>query len=79
MTDVNITPKDIHIFQTKRSITHLFKGFLGMLEDLNQDVQIPPAKFAYFRKKILDQGNETLRGWEEHVKNFEISFGKKEV
>ena len=73
------TAKDIHIFQTKRSITSLYKSFLNLLEDLNQDRAIPPQKFAYLRKKVLDAGNEAQRGFEEQVKNFEITFGKKET
>ncbi len=77
--EVEITPKDILIFQSKRGITSLYKNYLTLLEDLNQEYPIESKKFSYLRKKVLDAGNEAIRAFEEHMKNFDISFGTKET
>ena len=71
------SPKDIYVFQTKRSITSLYKHFLSILEDIAHEHNYSQEKFSYLRKKVLDAGNEAVRDFEEQAKNFEISFGEK--
>lgn len=35
-------------------------------------------KSSYIRKKILDAGNESIRGMDEQIRQFDVQFGKQE-
>ena len=60
-------------FQLRRKVTNLYKRFLIILEDMNED-QYNTAEEAYqkARKKILDEGNDTIRELEENIDQFDI-------
>lgn len=67
--------KDILDFQVKRSVTTLYKQFLVVLEDLQEEHNrflkksnlpdeanyLDQAKIDYLRKKVLDSGNNCER------------------
>jgi len=70
--------KDYLIFQLRRKVTNLFKNYLFLLEDLDQNLGgIPEEKYKQIRKRILDYSNDALREIEEDVKKFNISLWKK--
>jgi len=67
--------KDYLIFQLRRKVTNLFKNYLFLLEDLDQNLGgIPEEKYKQIRKRILDYSNDALREIEEDVKKFNISL-----
>lgn len=81
--------RDYILFQINRHIVNLYKRYLNLIEDLqeehinmlnklNKKIDLETLKnldyfdenkYNYFRKRILDLGNETLR---EIDKNFEF-------
>lgn len=81
--------KEYILFQINRNIINLYKRYLNIIEDLqeehismlnkiNKDLDIAKIKnvdyfddnkYNYYRKKVLDLGNETLR---EIEKNFDF-------
>ena len=65
--------KDFLKFQLRRKVTNLYKRFLIILEDMNED-QYNTAEEAYqkARKIILDEGNDTIRELEENIDQFDI-------
>ena len=65
--------KDFLKFQLRRKITNLYKRFLIILEDVCED-QYNNNEEAYqkARKKILDEGNDTIRELEENMDQFDI-------
>ena len=65
--------KDFLKFQLRRKVTNLYKRFLIILEDMNED-QYNTAEEAYQKaqKKILDEGNDTIRELEENIDQFDI-------
>lgn len=69
--------KDFLKFQIRRNVTNLFKGFLLILEDL-QDENISFSDHVYqkYRKRILDDANDKLREIEDTLNNLEIGFKK---
>ena len=63
-------------FQLKRKITGLYKSFFFILEDLSSEgVKIPEESYKRIRKRILDQGNDTIRELEEYFDKY-IEFHK---
>lgn len=48
-------------FKVHRSVTELFKDFLFILEDLEDNGSISEEDFVRFRKQILTKGNNTIR------------------
>jgi len=81
--------RDYILFQINRNIVNLYKRYLNLMEDLQEEHvnmlnklnkkidaetlknldYFDENKYNYFRKRILDLGNETLR---EIDKNFEF-------
>jgi hypothetical protein len=81
--------KEYILFQINRNIINLYKRYLNIIEDLqeehismlnklNKDLDLAKIKnvdyfddnkYNYYRKKVLDLGNETLR---EIEKNFDF-------
>ncbi len=83
--------------QANRNIRSLFKGFLGLLEDLRHEHTTNFSKlknslpeeyrhmvdlvdyfsddrFAYYRKRVLDMGNDAIRSGKEDIEKVEVSF-----
>jgi|TARA_R110000824_G_scaffold21428_1_gene79837 hypothetical protein len=60
-------------FQLTRKVTHLYKNFLFILEDLkSQGYDISDEDFQRCRKRILDHGNDTVREIEDCLKDLDI-------
>jgi len=57
-------------FQFRRSITNLYKNFLSSAEDLKIKGQINDLDYQIIRKRILDNGNDSIRELEETLDNF---------
>ena len=57
-------------FQLTRKVTHLYKNFLFILEDLKYDIS--DEDFQSCRKRILDHGNDTVREIEDCLKDLDI-------
>ena len=55
-------------FQVNRKVKNLYKNFLFILEDINADgYNISEEDFQRYRKRVLDQGNDTVRELEEYL------------
>lgn len=64
-------------FQIRRNITSLFKQFLLILEDLQDlDANISDKVFQDYRKRVLDQGNDTLRELLDLLAGLDVNFKK---
>lgn len=60
-------------FQLSRKVTHLYKNFLFILEDLRDNgYDISDEDYQRARKRILDHGNDTIREIEECLKDLDI-------
>jgi hypothetical protein len=89
MTSEKNNIRDYILFQIHRNIVSLYKRYLNIIEDLQEEHinmlnklnkkidtetlksidYFDENKYNYFRKRVLDLGNETLR---EIDKNFEF-------
>lgn len=52
-------------FQSRRLITNLYKQYLNSSQELLSNGYIDNDKYQLLRKKILDNGNDTIREMEE--------------
>lgn len=88
--------KEYIVFQINRNIINLYKRYLNILEDiqeehtsmlnkLNKDLSIDKLnnvdyfddnKYNYFRKKVLDLGNEALRDIEKNFDFLDLKIKK---
>lgn len=88
--------KEYIVFQINRNIINLYKRYLNILEDiqeehssmlnkLNRDLDIDKLKnvdyfddnkYNYFRKKVLDLGNEALRDIEKNFDFLDLKIKK---
>ena len=60
-------------FQVQRKVVSLYKSFLFILEDLKaQGYDIDEDMYQRCRKRVLDQGNDTIREIEDYLNNFDI-------
>jgi hypothetical protein len=67
--------KDFVTFQVSRKVTNLYKQFLFLLEDLNeQGYDIPDEVYQRMRKRVLDHGNDTIREIEENLDKLDITL-----
>ena len=67
--------KQFAIFQVNRKVTNLYKQFLFILEDLQeQGYNIPDEQFQRIRKRVLDHGNDAIREIEDCLKDLDIRF-----
>ena len=67
--------QDYVSFQISRKVTHLYKNFLFILEDLKaQGYDIKDEDFQRCRKRVLDHGNDAIREIEDCLKDLDIRF-----
>ena len=65
--------KEFLQFQAQRKVVSLYKSFLFILEDLKaQGYDIDEDMYQRCRKRVLDQGNDTIREIEDYLNNFDI-------
>ena len=65
--------KEFLQFQVQRKDVSLYKSFLFILEDLKaQGYDIDEDMYQRCRKRVLDQGNDTIREIEDYLNNFDI-------
>ena len=73
--DKGDSAKDFVTFQVTRKVTNLYKQFLFLLEDLqDQGYDIPDEVYQRMRKRILDHGNDTIRELEENLDKLDITL-----
>ena len=73
--DAKDKAKQFAIFQVNRKVTNLYKQFLFILEDLQeQGYNIPEQQFQRIRKRVLDHGNDCIRETEEYLESFDIDL-----
>jgi hypothetical protein len=73
--DKGDSAKDFVTFQVTRKVTNLYKQFLFLLEDLqDQGYDIPDEVYQRMRKRILDHGNDTIREIEENLDKLDITL-----
>ena len=70
--NANGKAKEFLHFQHRRQITNLYKQFLFVLEDLRDGHGLDPEVYEKARKRVLDHGNDTIRGIEENLEKFDI-------
>ena len=67
--------KDFVTFQVSRKVTNLYKQFLFLLEDLqDQGYDIPDEVYQRMRKRVLDHGNDAIREIEENLEKLDITL-----
>jgi hypothetical protein len=66
--------KEFLQFQIRRKTTNLYKQFLFILEDLEQNQNNTKESYQRSRKRVLDFGNDTIRELEECLKNLDIQI-----
>ena len=65
--------KDFLKFQVTRKVTNLYKNFLFILEDLqDEDYNVSDESYKRSRKRVLDHGNDSIREIEECLKDLDI-------
>ena len=73
--DKGDSAKDFVTFQVTRKVTNLYKQFLFLLEDLqDQGYDIPDEVYQRMRKRISDHGNDTIREIEENLDKLDITL-----
>jgi len=73
--DKGDSAKEFVTFQVTRKVTNLYKQFLFLLEDLqDQGYDIPDEVFQRMRKRVLDHGNDTIRELEENLDKLDITL-----
>ena len=65
--------KDFIKFHHRRKTINLCKSFLVLLEDFKDEV-LTDDKYQKIRKRVLDNGNDTIRELEEHLDSFNITI-----
>ncbi len=68
------TAKNVLHFGVQREIKYLFKYLLGILDDFEREGLADANSKAFFRAKILSQGNDALRSVEKQLDQFNVSF-----
>lgn len=67
--------KDFLSFQVSRKVTSLYKSFLFILEDLQDSgYNISDSVFQRYRKRVLDNGNDSIREIEELLEKLDIDL-----
>lgn len=64
-------------YQIRREVIKLYKSNLKLFETLVDEGIISHDEFAYFRKEILDRGNDCVREIEDDLKVYGEVFGVK--
>lgn len=62
--------KDYLRFKVHQHMKGLFKNFLLMLEEITDRGQITEQDFEFYRKRVLDNGNEHIRNLSEEIDKF---------
>ena len=65
--------KDFIKFHHRRKTINLCKSFLVLLEDVKDEV-LTDNKYQKIRKRVLDNGNDSIREFEEHLDSFNITI-----
>lgn len=69
--------KEYVMFQLRRKITNLYKQFLFILEDAhNSKYNTNDEAYQKYRKRVLDNGNDTIREIEEDISKFDFNLKK---
>lgn len=67
--------KEYVIFQLKRKVTNLYKQFLFILEDIDTSkYNMTNEAYQKYRKRILDNGNDTIREIQEELEKFNFNL-----
>jgi len=65
--------KEYITFHVRRKVTSLYKNLLFVMEDLQYDqYNISDKVYARMRKRILDNGNETIRELEAIIEQLKL-------
>jgi hypothetical protein len=73
--DKGDSAKEFVTFQVTRKVTNLYKQFLFLLEDLqDQGYDIPDEVYQRMRKRVLDHGNDAIREIEENLEKLDITL-----
>ena len=68
--------KDLYVFQIERNYSNFYKNILFMFEELRNKKKISQEEYQFYRKRILDLGNDASR---ELVDYSDISFQGNET
>ncbi len=67
--------KEFLKFQISRKVVNLYKNFLFILEDSQDDsYNLSDESYKKSRKRVLDYGNDTIREIEEYLDKFDIKL-----
>lgn len=62
--------KDYLKFKINQSIKNVYKNFLLILEEMADRGQMSEQDFEFYRKRVLDNGNEQIRNLTEELDKF---------
>jgi hypothetical protein len=62
--------KDYLKFKVHQTIKNVFKNFLLLLEEMADRDQISEEDFEFYRKRVLDNGNENIRNLTQEIDKF---------
>jgi len=75
------TPENNLIFvQVSKEVTSLYKEFLEVIEDLKvHHPSITQEEYEHLRKRVLDKGNDKIRGITSFLDFFDFIINKDKV
>jgi len=67
---MDLQEKDYLKFKVHQQIKNVYKHFLLILEEMTDREQISEQDFEFYRKRVLDNGNENIRNLTEEIDKF---------
>lgn len=74
ITEIDTLAREMLLFHLERDIKYLYKSQLEILDLLSKEYGMTEASKANFRKLILDRGNEVVRGVQNEIAKYNVSF-----
>lgn len=71
---MKLDAKEVLEFGVERRIKSMWKLYLTLLADLQEDYDLSDKDVGRIRKKILDHGNDVLREFYEEIKLYNIEL-----
>ena len=67
---MNFDEKEYLKFKVYQHIKNVFKNALLILEEMADREQISEEDFDFYRKRVLDNGNENIRNLTQEIEKF---------
>ena len=67
---MELQEKDYLNFKIHQTVKNVYKNFLLILEEMVDRDQMSEQDFEFYRKRVLDNGNEGIRNLTEELDKF---------